>query len=426
MKSMARRILKLMTILTGILVLTGIGFTQTVEPSVKAVTTAVNGDALTLVLTKPAGTAAGEVLVAQVTYEKGLDALPISAPSGWTPILTTNAYEGGGNQDLGQALYFKVATANEPAAYLWTFAQKVKALGGISLWQGVDNTQPLLASSGLGGYGDSTGKNQLVGMSVAGVPGSKLVAFYGIKEMAFLQLPAGMQRVYQAWDRDNGYSVMVSAEGLQTEGATGERVARSWEDDRLSASVESKWVAQMIVLKPSAGSVQPQPVTAGQQLRLWGLIEGDSTGLAEDRHLTRSEMMVIFSRMMGRFNEARAYAIPAPFSDTGNHWARAYVSYGYSQGWTSGMGNNQFGYDLRHTSQQAAVFMMKALGYKADVDFTWNNVFQKAVELGLFEGVSIKPGDQILRGDLFKVMVKTLNTNSVNDTQPLGRKLGIF
>ncbi len=167
--------------------------------------------------------------------------------------------------------------------------------------------------------------------------------------------------------------------------------------------------------------------TAGEQLRDLGLLKGDDYGnLMEDKYLTRSEMMVILARMLGEYDEAEAYKLKSSFTDGNNHWAERYVAYAQMRGWTSGMGNNEFGYEMKHTAQQAAVFMLKTLGYVADTDFTWTNAFPKATQLGLFTGVDIEPGQDILRGSLFQVMMRTLNTNMKGSTQTLGENLGIM
>jgi hypothetical protein len=415
-------VLTLGTMLTG-----AISFATTASSQItlQSYKTALNSDAETLVIPKPEGVTSGAFMLAQITYEKGLDALPITAPTGWQTLLTTNAFTGGGDKDIGQALYYRIASANEPVSYTWTFVQKVKALGGIVRYSGVDPQTPVITSSGLGGYGVTTGQNQMTATSISGMAGAKLIALYGLKEMAFLEIPSGMQQVYQAWDRDNDYSILLAEQNLTASGATGDRISRSWEEALRTSPVESEWVAQLVALKPAGATIGTK--TDGERLFDLGLLSGRGPGdLAENDFLTRSEMMVIFSRMMGQFNEAYAYRFPSPFNDGTGHWASSYVSYAHSKGWTSGIGNNMFGFEMRHTAQQAAVFMLKALGYQADVDFTWENAYQKAADLGLFQGVSIQPGSDILRGDLFKVMYKTLNTNSKGETITLGAKLGLF
>ncbi len=167
--------------------------------------------------------------------------------------------------------------------------------------------------------------------------------------------------------------------------------------------------------------------TAGEELRDLGLLTGDTEGnLMEDKYLTRSEMMVILARMLGEFDEAENYMRKSTFTDGNNHWAERYVAYAQMRGWTSGMGNNEFGYEMKHTAQQAAVFMLKTLGYIADTDFTWTTAFQKATQLDLFDDVDVEPSEDIIRGDLFRVMMRTLNTEMKGETKTLGETLGIM
>lgn len=421
-----------------------VNFAQSQGVTASASSTAVNGDAEALALPNP-GAEKGQLMMAQITYEKGLDALPLRAPEGWKEAVMTNAYAGGGNKDIGQAIYYKVADGSEPASFIWIFSQKVKALGGIVTYEGADAVTPIFGSSGQGGYGDSTGKNQLIAPGISGVKGGMLITYFGFKEMAYLESPLDMRQVYQEWDYDNDYSILAAAQSLDEDSATGSKTAKSWEDDALIESVESEWVAQSIVLRPSGAvqneqdsaledeeeaedaTAQTPTLPAGEQLKAWKLIEGGTGGnLDENRYLTRSEMMVIFARMMGEFDEAYAYKIPPTFTDGPGHWATPYVAYAEYRGWTSGLGNNQFGFDMQHRAREAAVFMLKALGYKADVDFNWENAFEKAKALGLFSGVEVQANDNILRGDLFEVMVHALRTNKKNELQPLGEALKIF
>lgn len=161
-------------------------------------------------------------------------------PSGWTKVIVTNAYSGGGYKDIGQAVYYKVAQTNEPESYTWMFAQKVEALGGITAFSGVDAAKPIKSYSGLGGYGDSTGKNMLnaPGINVSGQ--SKIIAFYGFKESAVLDVPFGMTMMYQKRDDDNDYTILAAEESVMSASQTGTRTSYSWEYDDPKEPVESK------------------------------------------------------------------------------------------------------------------------------------------------------------------------------------------
>lgn len=166
--------------------------------------------------------------------------------------------------------------------------------------------------------------------------------------------------------------------------------------------------------------------TAGQELRAMGLIEGKTGGdLAEDEYLTRTEMMVVLARMLGEFNQAAAWQAPSTFLDARNHWGEPYVAYAQYREWTSGIGDNRFGYEQRHTVQEASVFMLKALGYLTPQDFVWETAFDTAKSLGLFEGLFLNQEQDILRGDLFSLMMNTLETPAKGHPYRLGDQLGV-
>lgn len=168
--------------------------------------------------------------------------------------------------------------------------------------------------------------------------------------------------------------------------------------------------------------------TAGQELRAMGLIEGKAGGnLAENEELTRTEMMVILARMLGEFPQASSWSAPSTFTDRkSGFWGEPYVAYAQYKGWTSGIGANFFGYEQRHTVQEASVFMLKALGYQSPEDFQWANTYETAKGLNLFRDLSLNPEENILRGDLFQIMLNTLETEIKGQPLKLGEKLGVL
>jgi len=166
--------------------------------------------------------------------------------------------------------------------------------------------------------------------------------------------------------------------------------------------------------------------TAGTMLKGYGIIVGDENGnLNEDQNLNRAEMMVVLARMMGKGAEAQAFALPSTFTDLeGFGWAVPWIAYAEMNEWTAGVGANMFNPAGNVTAQEAAVFMLKALGYEADVDFNWANAVEFATAKGLFAGVSTPAQSPILRGDLFTMMITTLNTEVKSGAGKLGIVLG--
>ncbi len=190
------------------------------------------------------------------------------------------------------------------------------------------------------------------------------------------------------------------------------------------------WLLMVVVVMVTIGGVSLSYAagpTAGQELRAMGLIEGKAGGdLAEDDYLTRTEMMVVLARMLGEFNQAAAWNAPSTFSDRKNHWGEPYVAYAQYREWTSGVGGNLFGYEQRHTVQEASVFMLKALGYTSPEDFAWETAFDTAKSLGLFKWLVLNQEQDILRGDLFKLMMNTLEAQAKGHPYKLGEQLGVL
>ena len=95
--------------------------------------TAVNS----VTLTKPAGTSAGDVLVASFTADNGPSATP---PAGWTSFLPS--LRPGGASLFG---YYHVVTASDTTStsWTWTLSSAQKWSGGISRFLGVNTTTPL-------------------------------------------------------------------------------------------------------------------------------------------------------------------------------------------------------------------------------------------------------------------------------------------
>ena len=223
---------------------------------VESFSTNANKDKNILTINKPFGVVQGEFLVAQITYERGKDALPITAPAGWTLVNGINAVESNTDSndgtDLGQAIYWKEAGGQEPSSYSWKFNRSIKALGGIIRYSGVNTDHPdgpVISSGGLG-YDQKIAKsNGLVAPGLNGGFSTKLIAFYSIKERADLQTPVDMNRVYQKRDNSNIFTIMVSDENWNTNASTGPRVAYSFTNDKWDKTVEAKVISHLIVLR---------------------------------------------------------------------------------------------------------------------------------------------------------------------------------
>jgi len=83
--------------------------------------------------------------------------------------------------------------------------------------------------------------------------------------------------------------------------------------------------------------------TAGETLKSYGLLQGDSEGkLNEEGTITRAEMMTVLARLLKVENEAKAYELPSGFTDIADHWNKNVIGYAKQAGWTSGVTETTF------------------------------------------------------------------------------------
>lgn len=127
----------------------GLSASQTCSPpptiAFRSATTASGTGSVTVGV--PAGTAAGDLLVAQVAHLGS--ATPLTVPSGWTLVRSDTS-----GTAVTSALYWKAATAAEPGA---TFAlpagSTVRMAGGVAAYSGARTAAPVDAHDGVAGFG---------------------------------------------------------------------------------------------------------------------------------------------------------------------------------------------------------------------------------------------------------------------------------
>lgn len=117
-----------------------------------------------------------------------------------------------------------------------------------------------------------------------------------------------------------------------------------------------------------------------------GLFKGDGSGLgsgyALERNANRLEGLIMFIRLLGEESDALVYTGSHPFRDVPN-WAAPYVAYAYAQGYTKGTGATTFGTEDVLTVQHYVTFLMRALNYREETDFSWLTAMDDALSLGV-------------------------------------------
>ncbi|MBM6682249.1 S-layer homology domain-containing protein, partial [Pseudoflavonifractor capillosus] len=102
-------------------------------------------------------------------------------------------------------------------------------------------------------------------------------------------------------------------------------------------------------------------VEAIEVLKTVGIMVGDESGdFNPDQNVTRNEMAVVMSNLMA-YNVA-TYANTSPFTDVPS-WAEPYVAACWTNGITAGTSATTYGGSESVTTAQAALMLMKALGY---------------------------------------------------------------
>ncbi|HXG02422.1 MAG TPA: PQQ-binding-like beta-propeller repeat protein [Candidatus Binatia bacterium] len=102
-----------------------------------------NGSAGSITISRPPGTQKGDLMVAVIAVVPS--SVTVTAPGGWSLVNRQTNTNGNSN---ALAVYYKVASAAEPASYTWTFSPNNGNAGGIMTFSGVDNASPIHAAAG--------------------------------------------------------------------------------------------------------------------------------------------------------------------------------------------------------------------------------------------------------------------------------------
>ena len=192
----------------------------------------------------------------------------------------------------------------------------------------------------------------------------------------------------------------------------------------LSLALASVMVMGLMVVGTGASYVDVSSKNnqeAIEVLQAVGVMTGDENGkFNPDANVTRNEMAVIMSNMLDY--KVSNYAGTAPFTDVPS-WAEPYVAACYTHGIISGYDAKTFGGSDSVTAAQAALMMMKALGYfqyQSDFGEDWQMAtIREANKIDLYKDVNATAVAPMTRNDVAQLALNTLKSYQVeadNDT----------
>ncbi len=207
---------------------------------------AQNGNAVTSVtLDRPAGTAAGDVVIAQLAIRGGTDVSITIVPAGWTLANRTNS-----GTDLAQFVYWREATASEPASYTWNFSPSRRATAIAATFRAVLASNPVDVVAGAALTSNTTSfTTPAVTTTVAN---TMLIAMFSVDDGTnSFTPPLGMTELADTASSSgpNGVTASLAIASFAGMGNTGARTAAS--------QTAGKGVATLLALRPDPNWTPP-------------------------------------------------------------------------------------------------------------------------------------------------------------------------
>lgn len=174
-------------------------------------------------------------------------------------------------------------------------------------------------------------------------------------------------------------------------------------------------VVLVLVLMPigCAGANADEAFAAAQELNAMGLFSGTGTDAQGnpvyelERQPTRQEAITMLVKLVGGAEESSKGGWVTPFTDV-DDWAKNWVGYAYAKGLTAGTSATTFGANDKTTAAQFLTFVLKALGYDATSDFSWDNAWPLAERVGISKGEH-NAKTNFTRGDMAVISYRALS-----------------
>ena len=187
----------------------------------------------------------------------------------------------------------------------------------------------------------------------------------------------------------------------------------------LSLGLTATMISGLMVMGSSAASyvdvTSEQNLEAIEVLKEVGIMVGDEKGnFNPEAKVTRNEMAVVMSNLMA-YN-VKTYANTSPFADV-PEWAEPYVAACYTNGITSGYDKVTYGGSDSVTTGQAALMVMKALGYfqyQSDFGADWQlSTVAQGNKIDLFDDVDSGVKEAMTRNDVAQLVLNALEAGTV-------------
>ena len=172
--------------------------------------------------------------------------------------------------------------------------------------------------------------------------------------------------------------------------ATDHRYLTDGETQALFSVTSDTAVVRLTGLYRLAPSLETDYNALADALQKMGLFYGSNTPYGSGYDLedapTRIQGLIIFLRLLGEEEAALSYTdTSVTFVDVSN-WARPYVAYAYSKGYTGGQkigenGEITFGQDDIMTPRDFLTFLLRAMKYTEGADFKWKTAVEDAQTL---------------------------------------------
>ena len=195
----------------------------------------------------------------------------------------------------------------------------------------------------------------------------------------------------------------------------------------LSLAVSTVMLIGMMAVGTSAASyadvTSEHNTEAIEVMQAVSVMVGDENGnFNPDKNVTRAEMAVVMANLLDLQVEDFVGA-SIPFTDV-PEWARAYVAACYADGITGGISATEYGSNYSVTATQAALMILKALGYfqySSDFGTDWQvTTVRQASQIKLFDGIDSARNAAMTRNEVAQIALNALKARLVEPTGSTG------